>query len=152
MKSLPRKTKSLIRFIFLCGLWFLLAASLPFGRISAQSCPTPLGQKYAWQRNAAVTVNIDPSYSQTERDAIKAAFTNWQASNGNNSGVTFSFTYNATPISGTNTHQVNRQTPTPNTDGTQPQARTSGTAVNNNRASASTNMDPRVTDLTALTT
>ena len=70
MKSLPRKTKSLIRFIFLCGLWFLLAASLPFGRINAQSCPTPLGQQYAWQRNAAVTVGLvrfDLNYKLSKR-------------------------------------------------------------------------------------
>jgi hypothetical protein len=71
------------------------------------------------------------------------AFNNWQNS-GNNSGVTFSFTYNSTPITGANTYQVTSQTIT---DG---QALTGGTA-NTQRSTAFTNIDPRVTNLTALT-
>jgi hypothetical protein len=42
-----------------------------------------------------VTVYIDPAYDANQTNAIKAAFTSWQNStgpNGNNAGVTFTFT------------------------------------------------------------
>lgn len=45
-------------------------------------------------------VNIDPSFNTEQRDAIVQSFNNWQAAggtNGNNSGVTFTFTYNQNP-------------------------------------------------------
>lgn len=93
-------------------------------------------------------MNIDPNFSQLQRNAIEAAFTNWQNASGNNSGVTFSFTYNSTPATGANTHQVNRQTPSIGG-----QAETGGTANSGNthRDTAYTNIDSQVTDLTALT-
>ncbi len=65
-------------------------------------CITPPsdGKQYAWPRGAKVEVNIDPTYNQDHRDAIVQVFNNWQASggtNGNASGVTFTFTYNSQP-------------------------------------------------------
>jgi hypothetical protein len=95
-----------------------------------------------------VTVNINPSFSQAQRNALVTAFTNWQNSSGNSSGVTFSFTYSSTPATAVNTHQINSQVPSIGG-----QAETGGTANSGNiqRATAFTNIDPRVTNLTALT-
>src|ERR1044072_118922 len=89
-------------------LVFSLASLLIFANISfvdAQSgcnstnCQPPsLRNPYSsWAKGTAVVVNIDPTFNQDQRNAIKAAFTNWQNSNGpsgNSSGVTFSFTFN----------------------------------------------------------
>jgi hypothetical protein len=117
--------------------------------ISQSGCTNPprQGANTAWPPSAQVTVNINPSYTQTQRDALVAAFTNWQNSSGNNSGVTFSFTYNSTSITGANTYQVSSQTISGG------QAETGGTAnsANTQRSTAFTNIDPRVTNLTALT-
>lgn len=98
---------------------------------------------------AGKTVNISPSFSSTERQAIQTAFTNWQSANGssgNGSGVTFTFTFNSTPVSGNNTYQVNKQDP--QNGG---QAITGGTTNGTNRTSAFTSIDPRITNSTALT-
>jgi len=53
-------------------------------------------------------------FTEAERNAIEAAFNNWQAANGqtgNASGVTFSFTISLVPVSGANTFQINKETP-----------------------------------------
>jgi hypothetical protein len=116
---------------------------------SQSGCTNPPTQlaKTTWAPGAQVTVNINPTFSQPKRDAMLAAFINWQDSSGNNSGVTFSFTYNSTPITGPNTHQVNSQVPSGGG-----QAETGGTSNSGNthRESAFTNIDSRVTDPTAL--
>lgn len=99
---------------------FLGLLVIQFGMpIYAQSnCPYPpisaSGAREAWAQNAGVAVNIDPRFSAAQRDGIVQAFTNWQNANGavgNQSGVTFTFTYNSTPQTGSNTFQVNYQTP-----------------------------------------
>lgn len=64
--------------------------------------PPQLPEAFAWAQNQQVTVNIDPSYSQQQRDAIIAGFINWQNSAGNNSGVRFTFTSQSAPIAGRN--------------------------------------------------
>ncbi len=96
-----------------------------------------------------VTVNINSYFSQDQKNAIMAAFNNWQHSSNNTTGVTFSFTSNSTPISGSNTYQVNYQTPSiGNAQGETFQFQTSdGSRLDR----AVTNIDPRVTDLTAMT-
>lgn len=67
-------------------------------------CRTPdalsEGAKSSWPQGAQVKVNIDPSFSDPHKAAIKKAFQNWQAgstSSGNGLGVTFTFTENANP-------------------------------------------------------
>jgi hypothetical protein len=126
---------------------FCLLAFSPTLVTSQSGCTNPptQGANTAWAPGAQVTVNINPAYSQTQRDALVAAFTNWQNSSGNNSGVTFSFSYNSTPITGANTYQVNSQTITGG------QAETGGTSGDTYRSTGFTNIDPRVTNLTALT-
>ena len=53
-----------------------------------------------WPQGAQVTVNIDPSFAEQQRAAIRQSYTNWQnASVTNGSGVNYSFTYNSTPPS-----------------------------------------------------
>lgn len=61
---------------------------------SQAGCTNPprQGTNTAWPPGAQVTVNINPGFSQSQRDALVVAFTNWQNSSGNGSGVTFSFT------------------------------------------------------------
>lgn len=85
-------------------------------------CSNPGSQtkKQTWPQGANVTVNIDPSYNTTQRNAIVQTFQNWQSaggSSGNGSGVSFTFTYNqnppsTTPPAGTYNVQVwNRNSP-----------------------------------------
>ncbi|HEX5731588.1 MAG TPA: hypothetical protein VF131_02045 [Blastocatellia bacterium] len=151
MKPSRFETLPFERFALL-GVSFLLLVSIQqLLPVAAQSCTNPptQGQQTAWAENAQVAVNISPSFSAAERQAIQTAFTNWQNANGssgNGSGVTFTFTFNSTPISGNNTYQVNKQNP--QNGG---QAATGGTTNGTNRASAFTNIDSRVTNLTALT-
>src|SRR2546423_13707997 len=118
----------------------LLISILPQVATTQSGCTNPptQGRTTAWSQGAPVKVNIDPTFPQAQRDAIEAAFKNWQNSSGNNSGVTFSFTYNSTPITGPNTYQVNSRTISGG------QAETGGTAnsSNTNRETAFTNVDP----------
>jgi len=125
----------------------ILAPQLATSQSGCTNPPTQ-GANTTWSPGAQVTVNINPTFSQSQRDAIVAAFTNWQNSSGNNSGVNFSFTYNSTQVTGANTYQVNSQIPSGGG-----QAETGGTANSSNthRSTAFTNIDSRVTDLTALT-
>lgn len=112
-----------------------------------QPCQNPpsQGKQFAWPPGASVTVNISATFTTQQQQAIETAFTNW--ANAGNSGVTFTFTSNSTPVSGANTFQVNSQTPTSCTC----QAETGGTTSGGYRNSAFTNIDPAVTNLTALT-
>lgn len=132
------------------SLMFILLIAIPQIINSQSGCTNPptLTANTTWPPGAQVTVNISPTFSQSQRDAMVAAFTNWQNSSGNNSNVTFSFTYNSTPVTGANTHQVNSQAPSRGG-----QAETGGTANSGNthRATALTNIDPQVTNPTALT-
>jgi hypothetical protein len=98
---------------------------------------------------AAINVNINPTGLTTDQQqAIAAAFTNWQNAPGNNSQITFNITFSSTPVSGTNTYQVNSQTPRL---GSGYQAETGGDTNGSYRVSAFTNINPGVTDPTALT-
>ena len=110
----------IILLVALFGLSLLLLIS-PSTAVLQTNCQIPSFQgisdpkRAAWQQGAQVQVNIDPSFTAQERQAIQAALTNWNNANGssgNGSGVTFlSPTFNSTPISGVNTMQVIKQPP-----------------------------------------
>lgn len=136
----------------LCACLLIVIAGQLTSQVRAQTCdtcPPPSSQSISWQANTPVTVNINPYFNQDQRNAIMAAFNNWQNSPNNTTGVTFSFASNSTPISGSNTYQVNYQTPSiGNAQGETFQFQTSdGSHLDR----AVTNVDPRVTDLTAMT-
>jgi hypothetical protein len=102
----------------------------------------------AWSKGDAVYVNFvnQSSYNDGQIQALKAAFTNWQAANsitGNCSSVTFIF--DQAPPSGASTYDVTRGT-LPNWLGL-----TGGQASGGFRIAAQTTLDSRVTDTTALT-
>jgi hypothetical protein len=140
---------------------FVLSSIIPLTTGQAQAgCTNPptLAAQTAWPQGGPngqpITVNIDPSFSQAQRDAIMAAFSNWQYSSGNVSGVTVQFTFNAAPATGpgSNTngvrgaYQVNHQAP-----GDGAQGETGGQAADGHRINAFSNVNPPVTDPTALT-
>lgn len=110
------------------------------------------GKVDAWPQGATVTVNIDPRFSQGQRDGIKQAFANWEGTGSSNqSGVTFQFTSDSSPASGANTCQVNYQDPPsnlPNASGRGGVALTSGS---NALTSATIYLSPSVTLQQAVT-
>ncbi|MDQ5846354.1 MAG: hypothetical protein M3539_13770 [Acidobacteriota bacterium] len=59
--------------------------------------PQMTSKQQSWPQGAHVSVNIDPSFNQQQRDAIQRSFMNWQSAG--SSGVTFTFSYNSTPPS-----------------------------------------------------
>ena len=143
-------------------LVFNLASLLIFSNISfidAQSgcsntnCQPPsLRNPYSsWPKGTSVVVNIDPTFNQDQRNAIKAAFTNWQNSNGplgNSSGVTFSFTSNTpTNIPSANQFQVIARNPGGDAVGGATDIYRSG----NRTTKAATDIDPMYTNMTAMT-
>jgi hypothetical protein len=119
---------------FLLWLAFMAVITNVTAQQQCQNPPTQ-GQNTAWRSGATVTVNIDPTFNAQQRQAIQTAFTNW--ANAGGSGVTFTFTFNSTPASGANTHQVNNQAPS---CGSTCQAETGGTTSGGNRHSAFTNI------------
>lgn len=135
----------------LVGLWLLAVASwYPYRKIQAQSCQNPptLGQASGWKQIDIVYVNFvnGSEYSAAQLQALKAAFTNWQAANGSNGNCSYvTFVFDQTPISGSSTFDVTRGTLTDR------QAQTEGQASGGFRIAAQTIIDSRVTDTTALT-
>jgi hypothetical protein len=66
------------------------------------SSPLPKPKVETWPLGASVKVNIDPSFSSGQANAIETAYRNWQAAgaaDGNGSGVKFTFTHSETPLS-----------------------------------------------------
>ena len=122
--------------------------------LNAQTCVNPplFDNPYvrSWSQHSPVTVNIDPSYSTEQRTAIHDAFVVWQNASGNLWGILYSFTYNSTPISGTNTHQVTKTNPASCPVNQVCQAETGGTNNGTRQTSAYTNINPLVTNATAL--
>lgn len=106
----------------------ILIPTQPSNRVGAQagctSClpsTATLGQQYTWQQNTPVTVNISPMFNAEQRRGIEQAFRNWQNNQGN-ADITYTFTYNPNPVSGTpNTIQVYSENPAL-VNGQQPQA------------------------------
>jgi hypothetical protein len=87
---------------FLAGTYKLTTQSA-----EALACQNPPsnGRQYAWPPGTAVTVNLSPNFTSAQRRALQTAFNNWANLGG--TGVTFTVTFNSTPISGVNTYQVN---------------------------------------------
>ncbi len=86
--------------------------------VSVNACVNPgiIGKDLSWPKTALVHVNIDPVYlagTGGPREAIHDAFIEWQNTSGGIWGVTFDFAYNSSPISGTNTYQVTKDTGNP---------------------------------------
>jgi hypothetical protein len=139
----------------LLGLCLLTLVGMMPARVTAQTCTNPPQEnsEAAWpvggpSSPAAIHVNINPTGLTTaQQQAIAAAFTNWQNAPGNNSQITFNITFSTTPVSGTNTYQVNVTQPQNPSD----QAETGGETNGSYRVSASTTINPGVTDPTALT-
>lgn len=80
-------------------LWIFLSSPIVF----LQTCPQipRNGQASCWPQSAPVEVNIDPSFTDPQKEAITNAFIAWQNANsydGNCSLVTFTFTYNPEPL------------------------------------------------------
>ena len=133
------------------GLFFLIASCLLFlisrPMAAMQSgCTNPptllAGRAAAWPQNASVAVSISTSFTTEQIVAIQNAFINWQNSSGNTSGVTFVFT---NPPPGALPFTVDRIQPSGG------QGETGGQTNGTNRISAFTNIDPQVTDPTAMT-
>ena len=117
-----------------------------YAQAECQNPPT-LGQSATWRKGDAVYVNfVNPSaYNESQIQALKTAFTNWQAANtstANCSSVTFLY---QTPPSGAPTYDVTSGTLTSG------QALTGGQASGGFRIAAQTTIDSRVTNNTALT-
>lgn len=91
------------RLLLSLGTILLISCGLPTS--TAQSCENAqLSGQGAWPKNAAVTVNLDPSFTTEEKDAIRSAFAAWQnagSASGNSSGVTFEFISQASAVAGT---------------------------------------------------
>lgn len=88
----------------------------PLAAAQQTNCEPPgTSTQQAWPKNAQVQVNIDPSFSTSQKQGIAAALENWNTANGpagNNSGVTFlPPSYSLTATSGPNTMQVTNQVP-----------------------------------------
>ncbi|MBV9211345.1 MAG: hypothetical protein JOZ52_11980 [Acidobacteria bacterium] len=119
--------------------------------------PAVLTKADVWNQNVVVKVNIDPAYMQTERDALAAAFTNWNNAVGIYCpNIKFDTpTYSSTPIAGPGIavdpqvakYQIYRQAPPahPTDRGT-----TNGAGSASYTFSAWTYLNPAVTSLNAL--
>jgi hypothetical protein len=94
----------------------LLAAVWHTGEhLNAQtSCPDiprqPDTNGAAWPHGAVVNVAINSNdFTLEQRTAIQAAFTSWQNSPGNNSGVTFTFSTSTSKPPGSNVQYIRRE-------------------------------------------
>jgi hypothetical protein len=144
--TLPR---SLRAGLALCAcLLIITAAQLRANAQTCDTCPPPDTQQNSWQAHTPVTVNINPYFTQDQRNAIMAAFDNWQNSSNNTTGVTFTYTFNSTPV-GSGGMQVNYQTPS--IAGAQAETFRFPSSDGSHLDRAVTNIDPRVTNLTAMT-
>ena len=131
-----------------CLLVIIAAQSQALARQSCDTCPPADTQQNSWRANTRVTVNINPYMTQEQRNAVQAAFDNWQFSPSNTTGVTFVYTYSSTPV-GSGGVQVNLQTPS--ISGAQAETFRFPTSDGSSLDRAVMNIDPRVTNLTAMT-
>jgi len=109
----------------------------------------------AWAPGSPINVNAS-GFSAEQQPCVKAAFDNWNAANtADGSGVTFNVTFNDTPVNTTgqtNVYQVTSQQPTD--DQGKPAnvfGNTGGQGNGTNRTNASTDVNPNITDCTAIT-
>jgi len=143
------RTKRFQPYLIVIGALVIFCVSVflfPESGDTQSGCPpvtAPNGPTQTWAKGAQVTVNIDPSFSDAEKGAVRAGFTGWEnagGATGNGSGVTFIFTSNTNPITGNNTYQVNRQTTPANPEN---QGETTGTSNGVSRVSATTWLNPQ---------
>lgn len=95
-----RTLRSALTLTLLSTLLFLVSA-LPAG--AQCKAPTVFSNRaWGWKTNVTVQVNIDPGYDTNQRNALVAAFTNWNNAKTNTCpAVTFGTpTFNANPIAG----------------------------------------------------
>lgn len=135
----------LSRAVYAALVGVLLA--IPVG-VHAQSCAGRATEPYHLPKER-IQVVIDPSWSADKIAAVKQAFINWQNVG---TGVTFCFT----DCTGTENAliQVSKTTPAPAPDGSHPQADTTvgvNAFITGEVDFATINVDPRVTNTTALT-
>lgn len=89
------KTTTFHYFLILAAFSGLLLLISPQSMLLQTSCPDipSRGSQNAWAPGATVEVNIDPSFSDAQKQAIQDVFNAW----GNATGVTFNFTSNSQP-------------------------------------------------------
>lgn len=142
------KARASGRFV-ICLLGLVCSCSLilvaPQNGSPQSDCNQPaLPPSASWPQNATVQVSISPSFTTEQREAIQQAVINWQYSPGNQSGVHFVFT----PTPGALPHTVDRIQPS---TGGQGETGGQSSTTTGHRVSAFSNIDPRVTDPTAMT-
>ncbi|HWS90787.1 MAG TPA: hypothetical protein VN282_27705 [Pyrinomonadaceae bacterium] len=144
------------------GLLIISSLALSPHSGAQQDCTAPdfLSPAAAWPPNARVTVHINANqFTQAQFNCLKTAFDNWNAmsgNGGNQSGVKFTAVYTTNQlgtlspqgtltINGSNIMQVNRQAPGDGGVGEE-RGQTNGAY----RLNSVSNIDPNVTDCTAL--
>lgn len=109
----------------------------------------------AWAPGSTINVNVS-GFSAAQQPCVKAAFDNWNAANSaDGSGVTLNVTFNDTPVNTTgqtNVYQVTSKQPT-DAQGNPANVlgNTGGQGNGTNRTNASTDVNPNITDCTAIT-
>ena len=109
----------------------------------------------AWASGSTVNVNAS-GFSASQQSCVTAAFSNWNAASAaDGSNVTFNVTFNNTPVNTTgqiNVYQVTLQQPTDNSGNpANVFGNTGGQGNGTNRTNASTDINPNITDCTAIT-
>jgi hypothetical protein len=142
---------------YITKLVLLVSFGIVFSNLSASTyaCVNPpinsTGYRFTWGQYSPVSVNIDPTFSSGsggQQDAIRDAFENWQDAVGGIWGVTFTFTYSSTAISGLNTFQVTYISDPACTATCR--ARHSGFTTGFRRFSSHVKVNPFVTNYTAI--
>jgi hypothetical protein len=142
----PRRTFASPSLYLTATLFVLLAVFVGVAQTVPCEIPPRNPQNSAWPPGQTVNVYINPAgFTSQQIGAIQTALNNWSA--GNNNAVNFNIS--TTPVSGNYSYTIRRQTP-----GISPgaQGETGGTGVTNGyRLTAYSNLNPGVTDITALT-
>lgn len=114
--------------------------------------PQPEGKITSWKQGATVNVMIDPTFNDTQQQAIKDQFNKWKNAGGAN--VTFKFVEPSQAGGGASTGgppivSVMRQIP--DKKGATAQGETEGFSYNGNRGDTFIDINPGVTDPTTFT-
>jgi hypothetical protein len=140
--------------------FMLMAASifLVYLLVYAQTtCVNPdvNGAVQGWLPGSQINVNVS-GFSAAQQPCVQAAFDNWNAANAaDDSNVQLNVTFNNTPINTTgqtNVYQVTSKQPTDNQGApANVFGNTGGQGNGTNRTNASTDINPNITDCTAIT-
>ncbi|HEY7404306.1 MAG TPA: hypothetical protein VIB39_12345 [Candidatus Angelobacter sp.] len=117
--------------------------------------PDVTSSSQAWAPGSTVNVNVS-GFSAAQQSCVQAAFDNWNSAKvADGSGVTFNVTFNNTPVNTTgqtNVYQVTSKQPTDdNGNPANVLANTGGQGNGTNSTNASTDVNPKITDCTAIT-